>query len=623
MAIILSNCGVAIRLLTTLVALGVTWGGFPARAASPPAVIPLSEIQAGMRGYGLSVFRGSRIDTFQVEVVGVQEKNKVDGSYILIEVSGQNLELSRVAQGMSGSPVYLDGRFAGAVAFGWPGSLEALAGVTPAHEMLRMPREAELAAAWTGAPDVFPVYQELIQTNSSLAAELDLGPQPERAAPTLAPRWPTADHLVQQLLETRLKAAGHGTPAPAQWFSLPLAGEAAGNPSISRPPKRPLRPGSACGIPLVTGDAILGVTGTVSYVDGQDVFMMGHPFMQRGPVDMPLAVADVMTIMPSREMSFKVSGIGEIVGTVHHDLRAGLVGKLGPAPTMIPVEVAIAEGDQGAQIYRFEIVQDPLLTSPMVFWTLYNSLMAQGNDASNQNIRYELETRWKRGSTAEEETLIWSGSAGGPGGAVSLAPGWLAPFDMLIGNPFEPMRLKSIRARMEISRPLAGTRIIGLDVQKKDTELLVAVEMKPRLGEPRVEQVRLPLPSTLAPGPYRVVAASEAEFFALEATRAPGRFQVSSLSATLNLLREPRALDQLMVVLLGPGSHQVVGDREFAGLPASTGRVLGGGNIQIKKTMADYHSRATVAQPFALQGHVVREIVIGKQRIPLPEERRP
>lgn len=598
-----------------------------ATTVSATETIPLGEIQPGMRGYGLTVFSGGRIDTFGVEVVGVQEKSKVDGNVILIEVGGHDLELSKIAQGMSGSPIYLDGRFAGALAFGWPGSLKPLAGVTPAAEMLRLPREAAQVPEGGGElpPEAVRDWRRLGTGSGELARTLGLE-QAGNPPASIPAGWPEPRKLAVAMLEERLRAAGQAAPEHVDWFFQPsgLARGTSGRPAGAG--DHGLQPGSACGIPLVMGDAVLGVTGTVSYVDGDDVLMMGHPFMQRGPVDLPLATAEVLTIVPSREMSFKMGGIRSVVGRVHHDLRAGLVGKLGEAPGMIPVALDVV-GDFGTRSYHFEVVDDPLLTPTLVFWTLYNSLLVQGDDASSQNLSYDLDTRWTGDAGLEAEGLRLRGVAGGPGGAMSLAAQWMTPFALLMDNPFQKVRLRSVDARIELSRPVATARIAALDAPRhpavRDDRLEVDVTIVPRLGEPRVRRVSLPLPPTLAPGPYRLVAASEAEFFTLEATRAPNRFQVRSLDSALEILTEPRAADHLVVALLGPGSNLVVADREFGGLPASTARVLTGGNMQIQSTMADIHARRSDPVPWALQGHAVRKLEIRAENEPLKEERRP
>lgn len=607
--------------------------GLPALGADHN-IIPLEEIQPGMRGFGLTVFSGSRVDTFGVEVIGVQGGSRVDGQLILVEVSGHDLDLSRVAQGMSGSPIYLDDRFAGALAFGWPGSLRPMAGVTPAREMLAMPREA---AERTSGPGRLPVrgsqdLRALAVASGTLATELGLAPVAAEAAPLFSEGWPAPAVLALELLDQRLAVGGGSMPPDESWFFRPVGLDAgAGSPAPETGPKS-LIPGAACGIPLVTGDAVMGVTGTVSYVAGRDVLMMGHPFMQRGAVDLPLAAAEVLAVVPSREMSFKLGSIGPILGRVHHDLRAGLVGEMGEAPRLIPVEVEVAlagGGEEGTRRYEFAVVDDPLLTPTLVFWTLYNSLLARDDDASNQSIRYELASRWSGDPRLEEEPLVLRGVATGPGGALSLAPEWLAPFALLADNPFKPLRLEGVQARLELSTPRAMARITGLDAPRRPTvggnrlEVEVEVEITPRRGTPHVQMVSLALPRPLEAGSYRLVAGTEAEFFALEAQRAAGRFETRSLAATLEVLTLPRAADRLVVALLGPGSNLMLADREFASLPASASRVLSSGNSQIQKTLVNFEARETVATPWALAGHAVRELEIRSSAEPLVEERRP
>lgn len=360
--------------------------------------IPLSEIEPGMTGYGLTVFEGTRIDTFGVTVVGVQERTRVKGSVIIVEVSGHGLELSSIAQGMSGSPVFIDGRFAGALAFGWAGALRPLGGITPAEEILGLPTgtaHLDRPAPRTGQVGTAELRQ-MSGGARDLAADLwGVAPAATRPEASAAGAWPTPETLLLDLMADVLPADGGPPPA---WLHLPLgmgAGAAGGTGAPGR-----LEPGSACAVPLVTGDAQLGAIGTVTWVDGDDVFMFGHPFMQRGPVHLPLATAEILTVFPSRNLSFKMGQVGQIVGAVTHDQRAGLAGKLGPAPDLVPVKVSVtAPSDRAGAAtvtrdYDFAVVSDRQLAPTLVFWSLYNALLAGGDDASRQNLSYEVITHW-------------------------------------------------------------------------------------------------------------------------------------------------------------------------------------------------------------------------------------
>lgn len=593
--------------------------------------IPISEISRGMKGYGLTVFEGSRIDTFAVEVVGIQERSRVDGSLILIEVAGHDLERSSIAQGMSGSPIYLEGRFAGALAFGWPGSLRPLAGVTPARDMLNLPVNPEEAL-----PSVKISGQSAVQDMQSLLtgvafdpsfAALALGENsnPVDPSPT-ADHWPTPEQLIWDLLEETTSAAGVGFPVAENWYCSPVGTTSNSSGAVSGSTGT-LVPGAACAIPLITGDAMLGATGTVTWTKGNDVLMMGHPFMQRGPVNLPLATAEILTVFPSRQMSFKMATVGGIVGSVHHDQRAGLAGKLGPAPKMIPVAVEIDYIGSHKRRYEFEVVDDPLLTPSLVFWTLYNSLLAEGDDASSQNISYEVKSHWQGVDQLQDCPLVLKGVAAGPGGAMSLAGDWMAPFSLLLGNPFQEIKLESVQARFEVSSSLNTARITGLDGPRNPVAgsgpIKVQVEITPRMGARQVVEVELALPDNIQAGGYRLVAASAAEFFTLEAQRAAGRFQVSSLDGAVKILSMERAADQLVVAILAPGEGLMIADRQMNNLPGSVSRLLKQGNMQIQPTMADFVARVSTSTAQALQGHAVRKLRVQPAPVPIKEERRP
>jgi hypothetical protein len=392
-----------------------------------------------------------------------------------------------------------------------------------------------------------------------------------------------------------------------------------------------LRPGSACAVPLITGDAQLGAIGTVTWVEGDNVFMMGHPFMQRGPVSLPLATAEILTVFPSRQMSFKMGTMGTIVGTVHHDQRAGLAGTLGPAPDLIPVELELvaslgAEQEDRRQ-YRFAVVDDPLLTPALVFWTLYNSLLAEGDDASFQNLAYTLELDLGGDPDLLAEPLFLSGVAAGPGGAGSLAAAWMAPLQLLMNNAFAPVQLKGVRASLRTSRPLAMATVHTVNapraIPRGQTELRCQVELAPRHGKPVIREVVLPLPADLEPGEYRLVAASSAEFFALDAQRAAGAFQVRSLDRMMEVLASPRDAGTLAVALLAPGKGVVLGGREMPGLPPNISRVMSKANLGAGRSLADYVIRISDKTDWYLQGHVVRKVRVGDGLPAAPAARRP
>jgi len=606
--------------------------------------IPLAEITPGMTGYGLTVFEGTRIDTFGVRVVGVQENVRTDGSLLMVEVSGHGLEVSSIAQGMSGSPVYLDGRFAGALAFGWSGALKPIAGVTPAEEILSLPMHP---AATPGAePRILPPDLRSLLIPESINPQLarDLFPadlsrnymardEPYgRSFPVPAGEWPAPREMIMTLLGDLIPDGPGNLPGPESWIVQPVgfAGDSAAGATKVLDHDPAFKPGSACAVPLITGDAKLGAIGTVTWVDGDHVLMMGHPFMQRGPVSWPLATAEVLTVFPSRLMSFKIGTIGQIVGSVHHDQRSGLSGRTGPAPVMIPVSVELdlpTPSGTERRSYEFQVVDDPQLTPTLVFWSLYNSLLVKGDDASRQTLSYRIETVWEGPAALAAEPLVLAGVTAGPGGARGLAGEWMAPLSILLNNPYEDARLKEVRARLVLTRPAATATIVGLtgprSLPEPGSEVVFRVELQPRLGERQVIEMPVVLPEHMEPGSYRVLAASAAELFAFEAQRASGRFQVASLGGILDILRTNRSGDNLVLALLEPGRNMVIQGQEMHNLPGSVSRLIKTGNMQAPKTLADYVLRSDRPTPWVLRGHAVRALLLKSPTDSLKEERRP
>jgi SpoIVB peptidase S55 len=305
------------------------------RSAAKPAdgalpVIGLDEVKIGQKGYGLSVFSGGQPERFDVEVIGVMRNLSPDMSYILARLSGRGLESSGVAAGMSGSPVFLDGRLAGAVSFGWPFAKEAVAGITPIASMRRL---TNLGGAVPSVP-----------------------PPPVELANLLAGKVP-ADLLERQLtrLRPRLGGAPDGALAGVEWSvsgfgelsrgvlrqalgSVAPVGRMATVPG-ARPPD--LVPGSAVSAVLVSGDFQLSATGTVTDHLGDRILAFGHPFLGLGPIRVPMAAAEVVTVLSSQYTSFKIANLGPTVGAFEQDRQAGLEGRLGVAAPMIPMVLRI------------------------------------------------------------------------------------------------------------------------------------------------------------------------------------------------------------------------------------------------------------------------------------------
>jgi hypothetical protein len=598
----------------------------PALAATPVRV-PASELVPGQIGYGLTVFAGSVPDTFGVTVLGVRHAARAGGDIIMVELSGHDLERSAVAQGMSGSPVYLDdGRLMGAVAFGWSGALRPIAGVTPAAELdVARDRRVDVRAD-AGAVTPFDVTAFAGSSDAARLASalLDVTPTTHRA-PGSDGGWPDPAALAHSLLAPPPAAAADGlAPLPMSLFAVP-AGAATGAAQTDVAPPM-LVPGAACAVALVTGDAQLGAIGTVSLVEGARMVCMAHPFMQLGPVDLPLAAAEVLTVFPSREMSFKMGSSGAVIGRITHDLRGGLAGDLGVMAATTPVTVAL-DLPSGSRRFAFDVARQPDLTPQLVFWCLYSALLADGDDRSDQTVTYDVTVDLADRDGQPLPAVRLSGVTGGPGGVGALAGDWQMPLQMLLGNRHRPVDVVSVRADLAVRRPLATAEIIGIDaptVIVPGQTLAVDVRLRERFGPERRERFELAVPPGVEAGLLRLGVASARDIFQLDMLRAAGLFDDRSLEGLIDILNRPRSSGDLVVVLVDPRPGLTAAGRELAGLPPSVARTLAASPPgAVGMTMAGYAARADRSCGLILTGSAVADVLVRRPQPPRTEGDRP
>jgi len=344
---------------------------------------PLKDVRAGMRGTGKTVFSGTRIEEFQVEILGVLENVGPKQSIILGRFSGGPLQKTGVLQGMSGSPVYLDGKLAGAVAMTFAYSKEPIAGIRPIEEMLRVreagPQKPPVARVSLFEPQLaslFPPQESILAGGTKLvdiATPVSLAGFTRRTVEQFAPQ------LRALGLEPVQGMGGGGTP-PAQL----------GNPAT-------LQPGSMITVQLLTGDMSAGADGTVTYVDGKRVYAFGHRFLSIGATDLPFARSEVLTLLPALSASFKISAAREWMGAITQDRSTAIAGELGRRAAMIPVSISVVRrGGSARQSYQVRMVNDrvlsPFLLQALVFSAIDATEQTMGVSSFAVNGQVEFES---------------------------------------------------------------------------------------------------------------------------------------------------------------------------------------------------------------------------------------
>ena len=536
-----------------------------------------------MTGVGRTVFEGSRIEEFRVTVLGVLHNVGPRQSLILARLQGGPLEHTGVISGMSGSPVFIDGRLVGAVSYGFPFSKETIAGITPIGEMIEATRTETPRAASarfrvpSGAKGpAWPLDRD------SLVAALRR-PLPA-ASPTsgLDGRPLPASLAGQALTPLSLPMAFSGfAPEAFEWarsvfgalgFS-PLLGASGSPPPETVIPD--LEPGAAVGVSLVDGDMDVSVTGTVTHIDDGRVYAFGHPFYNLGPTQFPMKKAFVYSVLPSLYQSWKISAAFDPVGTMDQDRTTGISGRLGKTPRMIPVEVQLTTSRGQERRFSFRIVDDELFTPVLAYLSLLSALQSSERAFGTSTIRLEARLTLSGGREVRVEDLFTDEQP-----AVQAAVLVAAPIAYLLGNEFERVGLEKVdvtatsfesiqsatlqRAWLEPAGPLRAGATVPLRLQLRGYR-----------GELMTESIPVSIPANARPGSYQLLLADAAAVTALEQREMRQAFVPRDLDQLVRAINGLRRNNYIYARLLHNDNGAIVSGEYLPSLPPSALAVLG------------------------------------------------
>ncbi|GAN33016.1 MAG: hypothetical protein DYG83_00210 [Candidatus Brocadia sp. AMX2] len=531
-------------------------------------IMNVDEITPGMKGYGKTVFTGERIEIFNVEVLGILRNWEAKSNMILIRMSGGPLEKSGIIAGMSGSPVYINHRLIGAVAYGWSFSKDAIAGVTPINEMkstlLNIPtQEKGLSLASTDWELPSPLQNDPAGTPTpSLTPEsqgvtsYDFGNI--KLTPILSPLIVSGvDTEVLQRMNPLFHA--HGL-YPVQ------GGSFASYPGTSG--KSKLVPGASVAAILIRGDLSAAVVGTVTYVDENNVLAFGHPFLQTGNADLPMASAYVYTVLCSQSNSVKMASPVEIIGRIYQDRRAGIAGILGESPRMIPCRIEV-DGSQKLE-HNFEIVDNKLLTPSLILMAAQSAVLSTERKVGEKSVKIRLSALIE----GYEKPVVVENVF------YELDQSWFSlnhivqPFTMIINNQFQSVRINRIDLKITVLDTRQTAYIESIRVDKKQVKpgdtLQVDVCLKPFTGESFYQTVMVHIPDDTLPGSMLNVTACDATFGqALNLGRSAGKYLPTNFEQLLRYIENMERNNNLMVrVLLAKKGITYKGEG-FPSLPAS------------------------------------------------------
>ena len=405
-----------------------------------------------MRGTGRTVFSGNRIEEFQVEVLGVLDNMGPRESIILARLSGGPLQETGVLQGMSGSPVYIDGKLVGAVALGFAFSKEPIAGIRPIEDMIRP-----------------------VATRAAIAAQrtpFALGPNElVRGLPQPALAMAGSAQMVD--IATPLSFGGF-TRATLETFAPQLralgleprqAVSSAGKLDAAMGSPADLKPGSMISVQLLSGDYNVGADGTVTYIDGNRVYAFGHRFLDVGATSLPFARSDVLALVPNTNTSFKLSAAREWMGSIGYDGNTAISGEFGKQAATVPVSVSVTRDGKPIESYRMQMVNDPLLSPLLVQMAVFSAIDATERTGGAATLRITGEIDFQNAPSPVRINNMFSADNGS---ATQASLSTAVPVAYVMQSDFDMLRLKSIALNIEAFEQKKELTIDGITVSHRE-----------------------------------------------------------------------------------------------------------------------------------------------------------
>jgi hypothetical protein len=527
-----------------------------ATASAALSVMPLRDIRAGMHGIGKTVFSGDRIEDFQVEILGVLENVGPRQNIILARLSGGPLEHTGVMQGMSGSPVYIDGKLIGAVALAYPYAKDPIAGIRPIEEMLRVDAgdpPAQLARLGNAALLPPPPFAagfgdaRLREVSTPLALSGFTAAAVEQFAPQLR----------QLGLEPRQGISTGGAP-------LDVMGDAS-----------KLQPGSMISVELMTGDMRAGADGTVTAIDGNKVYAFGHRFLAVGPTSLPFTRSEVITLLANVNTSFKISSARELMGVISEDRSSAVAGTLGTRAALFPLDIAVTRNAMPVETYHMKMVNDRFLSPFLLQVAVFSAIDAteRASGASSISISGSINIAGRPDPVPVRSIYA---SEGGVASLSAIATA--IPLAYLMQGGFDALKVSGISLQLESFDTRRDMSIGQVYLSRKEAKAGETVELMAQIeganGAELTRSVKYTIPPGTAPGTLYFTVADGSQTSVTELRQAMGE-TAHSAEQLLSTLARVRSNDKAYVRVWRPQPAYGVAGEELTDPPPSLALVLG------------------------------------------------
>jgi hypothetical protein len=542
--------------------------------AESPNFMPVDELRPGMKGIGKTVFQGTTIEQFGVEILGVLKNYGPKQDMILARLSGDPVDKAGVIQGMSGSPVYIDGRLVGAVAFAFPLSKDPIAGIQPIGQMMNL---------LTQTPEPAPVRRAASMPFESPAAFIhNLLERYQQGTPLnelLSPgaASPFSGNAALARIQTPLSISG-ASPAAIQQFSsifsgmgfTPMQGGGAGSAAtLPTQPSRQLEPGSPVNAEMVRGDISVSANGTVTYVDGNKIYAFGHPFLSAGPTNVPMSNAYVISVLPKIDVSSKFAVPVDVIGAFQQDRATGIQGTMGDKPDMIPVSVKVKSSLNTTTQYNFEVANNRFLTPALMNFTVFSAITASERELGELTLNVSGTVQLKDHEPINLST-VFAGDANGP---TLTAIAAVAPIQYLMTSGDTGATIEKINLEIVSTDRKAAAILDRISVDRNEVRpgegITLSAYLRTSNGETFVEQYPVQMPSGLKSGTVQLLVGDGNTVTTSELKRGALAGIPADLNAAIRELNKLRRNDRLYIKILSNEPGLVIGGAELPSLPPS------------------------------------------------------
>jgi len=563
--------------------------------------MPVSDIKAGMKGVAYTVFQGTQPEAMDLTVLGVlKNANGPKGDIILIRLEGKKPDYTGVVAGMSGSPVYIDGKLVGALAFRiGQFSKEPIAGVTPIADMLEI-NAMDQSVAPVEVKTTAPTTEAVTTKTSGPGMAADVTKVTNMLTPIETPL------VFDGFSEDAVKLFA---PQFAQAGIVPVMG--AGSVTDEKQPE-PLEPGSAVSAILVRGDLNIAATCTVTYMDPQRLLACGHPLLQYGQVDLPMTKATVIATLPSPLNAFKIVNTTEEVGTFVQDRHTGILGRFGTEPQMIPVTLSI-HGGKASKTFHYEVLNNAKLTPVAIMATAYSAL--QGLNEYGEDVTYRFNGQIKVGGFPVVNMQdMYTPTDGGLPTAYSAALGLGEKFGRIYDNPYAKPTIDGVNLDFDLVHERRWARLdtVRTDVTeaRPGDEIVVEASLRPYRGDRIVRQIPIKIPTSTPKGTLRILV-SDGDTLDRMRTASPFARKLD-LGSTIAQLNQEHVNSKLYVSLMEENPEARVGDKVMPTLPLSVINVMDGapGSQDMVVTGESSVNEASTALDYVVSGAQMLTVTI-------------